>query len=192
MAVLIKLLVISVGIQLCILIMGKVIECVIRYLMKLSYRFIGKSLTNLIFNYITFIGVIHHEVSHILFAVVTGAKVRNVKLFKVVSQTNSLGSVSIITKGPRILRDLQSGLVAIAPMITGIISIYIGLRSLTGKTSLVEEISILYIVLSIFIHMMLSDADIKAYKNSCISITIIIWIILYLVYMVEIKYNILI
>lgn len=66
-----------------------------------------------------FIGVVHHELSHALFAVLTGAKLKKVRLFKLNTKDGRLGYVEFIPRGRKLSQLLQKGLTSIAPIIMG-------------------------------------------------------------------------
>ena len=114
-----------------------------------------------IINYGTIPGVMHHELSHALFAFLTGAKVTEIKLFKLLSFDGTLGSVSYQTRGGRILQGLQSFFSAIAPIPCGIVSsllLYVyALPHARGNIALV--ILVYYLIICIVLHMELSLLD---------------------------------
>lgn len=179
---------IVIGLELFSHIINYTIKCVINVL---SIIF-GSHITTFILNYVTFIGVIHHELSHMIFAFITGAKIVSFKLFKVFNHKDSLGTVKINPRGPYIIRGLQLGLSAIAPLITGIINVSLVVwYILSNNLSIVYIVALIYCIVSIVLHMTLSNADIDSYRKGRISIGLIIWIILFLGYKVEIVYNIL-
>ena len=115
----------------------------------------------IIINYCTIPGVIHHELSHALFAFLTGAKVTDVRLFKLLSFDGTLGSVSYQPRGGRLLQGLQNFFSAIAPIPCGIatsILLYVyALPHAGGNIALV--ILIYYLIICIVLHMELSIPD---------------------------------
>lgn len=84
-------------------------------------RSVGPKLAKFIDNYLTFIGVIHHESSHLIAALITGAKVVGFKLFKV--KDGTLGYVKVIPRGPFWLRAIQQALSGLAPILFGEITL---------------------------------------------------------------------
>ena len=143
-------------------------------------RFISMRLTMFIANRITFVGVVHHELSHAAFAVITGAEVSNINLFK--PNQNSLGSVSITPRGNFVIRSIQLMLSSIAPVITGCISLYLIFNYIFPlDLGVLLNIVKVYIALSILLHMEMSFADIKgAFKGLpvCFSIGFVVVLIL--------------
>lgn len=70
-----------------------------------------------------FLGVVHHELSHALFVVLTGAKLVKVKLFQLNTSDGRLGYVAYGTKGPFWVTGFQKGLISIAPVIMGCVTL---------------------------------------------------------------------
>lgn len=183
-------------VSVCIVIDLELLSYIINYTTKCIIKVLsiifGSHITTFILNYVTFVGVIHHELSHMIFAFITGAKIVSFKLFKIINHKDSLGTVKIVPRGPYIIRGLQLGLSAIAPLINGIISVNLMVwYILNNNLSIVCNITLIYCIVSIVLHMTLSNADIESYRKGRISIGLIIWIILFLGYKVEIVYNIL-
>ena len=112
---------------------------------------------------LTFIGVIHHEISHTLLAVLTGAKIKRFSLFNLTG--DKLGEVIITTRGPKLLQSIQLTASAFAPVICGVFSIYyIGRYSLIGELEGLKGLGEIFdtiFVMSIAYHMTLSKQDIK-------------------------------
>lgn len=72
---------------------------------------------------VTAIGVVHHELSHALFATLTGAKVDEIALFKQATEEDkSLGYVVVKYSTRPILGGIQQFFTAIAPVITALIT----------------------------------------------------------------------
>lgn len=87
-----------------------------------SYALVfGPKIAQFIDSRLTFIGVIHHELSHILLALLSGAKIADFELFKPNGRT--LGEVKIIPRGPIFLKAIQKSLSGMAPIICGMASV---------------------------------------------------------------------
>lgn len=182
-----KILVYSLSIQGVILGIGLIIQIFNDIVIKLGGKLIKVKLMLTLYNYISFIGVIHHELSHIIFALITGAKIKRFKLFRIKQTTDNLGTVIIIPRGPNIIRGLQLSLSAIAPIITGVLSVYyLYTYIIVVYNDLGVRVVAWYIIISILMHMNMSKADFKAYLNGVVSTILISWIILYLVYLVKV------
>lgn len=74
---------------------------------------------------ITAIGVIHHELSHLLVAIFTGARIDGVKLYKIFQKQDDevLGYVNYTPRGLYPFRCIQQTLIGIAPGIIGMVQI---------------------------------------------------------------------
>ena len=149
-----------------ILLVIPILGMTLGYLEKVIGNFIAKHMgvksALFIMNKLTFIGVVHHELSHALFAFISGAKIREINLFK--PQGNSLGSVQIVPRGNKILKSIQLTLTAIAPVITGLISMctIAYFVSINIEIMLVWQIILIaYLFISIFFHSTMSTADLK-------------------------------
>lgn len=112
-------------------------------------------------NRLTFIGVIHHELSHALLAFLTGAKIKSCKLFKM--ENNTLGHVDIVPRGPFIIRLLQQAMCGIAPVLCGGITLYVIYYFGFYKRGTFDYVSIILILLAMCIsyHMSMSKQDFK-------------------------------
>lgn len=74
---------------------------------------------------VTAIGVIHHELSHLLVAIFTGARIDGVKLYKIFQKQDDevLGYVNYTPRGLYPFRCIQQTLIGIAPGILGMVQI---------------------------------------------------------------------
>ena len=131
-----------------------------------------------VINYAFFPGVMLHELSHALLAVLTGAKVTEVALFKKVD--DSLGHVNFYNRGNKLLVALQNIFISSAPMFCGAGIVYgcFKLISIIPKGTLIWlKIILGYIGISMFFHMTMSTADIKVYIKGVPLFIVIIFII---------------
>lgn len=102
-----------------VIIIGMLIGAVRNLITKFIFRLTGnKKLTLLIMNYVTFPGTVIHELSHALFATMTGAKVTEISFFP---KGDTLGHVNYITNGGILAKRIQLSLTSCAPVITGLI-----------------------------------------------------------------------
>ncbi|MCR5128631.1 MAG: hypothetical protein K6B69_11090 [Lachnospiraceae bacterium] len=113
-------------------------------------------------NTLTFPGVCYHELSHALFAFITGAKVKKIVLYH--KEGNHLGYVEMIPRGPLPLKWMQMSFSACAPVITGLIGECVILwvfATLTLPTW--GYILCGFFFFCLLLHMEMSGADIKGY-----------------------------
>ena len=116
-----------------------------------------------IVNYLFFPGVMIHECAHALLALLTGAKVEEVALFR--KQGNSLGHVTYRNRGNAFLVMLQNVFISSAPMYVGAVVLLV-IRFVLGNDPemvLWGRSLLYYLGISVFCHMTMSTADIKIY-----------------------------
>ena len=116
-----------------------------------------------VINYLFFPGVMLHELSHALFAVLTGAKVTEVALFK--RSGESLGHVNFVNRGNMVIRALQNIFISAAPMFGGTAVILLCRYILMNVADLPVwgKVITIYIGVAMFFHMTMSKQDIKVY-----------------------------
>lgn len=128
-------------------------------------------------NYAFFPGVMIHELSHAFFAVITGAKITEVALFKV--EDGALGHVNFKNRGNIIVRALQNIFISCAPMLVGA-AVVIGCGlwlSVLPAGYIWLKIIIWYLMISMFFHMTMSPADIKVYIKGVPLFIVILFLI---------------
>lgn len=146
--------------------------------LMLSWLF-GKKAAFFIRNRLTFIGTVHHELAHALFATVSGAKVTKIELFKV--RGKQLGCVEFYPRGNAVIRAIQMTLASIAPVLCGALSLSVIFWIFTSFPLEIWQIIVLgYLFISIFFHMNMSTQDVKnAWKG--IPVILLIEYIVFLV-----------
>lgn len=127
-------------------------------------------------NYLTFPGVMHHELSHAVLGFITGAKITKINLFK--PRGTSLGNVQMIYRGPWLLRCIQGCLSAIGPVALGLVTcvltyVYI-LPTLTGASA---TILVYYLLFSIIMHMTMSPSDMFCFIKGVVGVYLIVLVI---------------
>ena len=97
---------ISTGIIILVVpLVGMLIDFINEEIGKAIARGAGVSVAWFVMNILTFVGTIHHELSHALYALITGAKVTNVEVFK--PKDDRLGCVEFIPRGNWFTKALQ-------------------------------------------------------------------------------------
>lgn len=133
-------------------------------------------IANIICNYITMPGVVHHELSHAVAAFIFGAKIKKIRILP---NKDSLGEVFIQPRGPKVLQALQLSMSAIAPMVFGSATLYCMFAwMLPYILSVPGKIIFYYFAISIFIHMTMSLTDIKRLLEGIIPTGLIVLIIM--------------
>lgn len=113
-------------------------------------------------NRVTFVGVIYHELSHALFAFLSGAKIRKISLYH--KEGNRLGYVKYTPRGIWLFRGLQMSLASCAPVVTGSFAMYWGYRLLTEASLSGWKLFLWgYLMISVLVHMDMSSEDLKVY-----------------------------
>lgn len=85
----------------------------------------GSGSAEVVEGYLTFPGVVYHELSHALFAMLSGARVKSISFKRRPlpdGSGNVLGSVNFSPRGNRVARSFQLALTGIAPLVTGIVA----------------------------------------------------------------------
>ena len=124
--------------------------------------FVDPWLVYVIVNYLFFPGVMLHELAHALFAVLTGAKVTELALFK--REGDTLGHVNASMRGNMFMIAIQRIFISSAPMFVGTgVVLLCRYLILTLTIPLWGKILIGYIGVAMFFHMTMSVEDIKIY-----------------------------
>ena len=143
---------------------------------KIIYRIlsiISPGFAFMVANYLTFPGVMHHELSHAFFGFITGAKIRKINLFK--PQGMSLGNVEIVYRGPWLFRCIQGCLSAVGPVVMGVItSVLTYIYVLPNIESASVTLLIYYLLFSIIMHMTMSPSDMICFLKGSIGVYIIV------------------
>ena len=130
-----------------------------------------------IVNYVMFPGVMIHELAHAFFAVITGAKITEVALFKV--EDGALGHVNFKNRGNVIVVALQNIFISSAPMFVGA-AVVVGcgiLLSVLPAGYIWLKIIIWYLMISMFFHMTMSPADISVYIKGVPLFIVILFVV---------------
>lgn len=155
-------LLITVGFPAAIILIGAVVSGVQQILMKVISAIFSSAFTFVLVNYLMFPGVMLHEISHAVAAVVTGAKLTEVALFK--PSGGSLGHVSYRARGPKVLQSIQRVMVSAAPVYLGGVYVYLFYYMATAVvSSLAIKVILGYLAFSMIFHMTMSFTDFKGF-----------------------------
>ncbi|MCR4793247.1 MAG: hypothetical protein K5871_10880 [Lachnospiraceae bacterium] len=145
-------------------VLGKIIDIFVVYIFGGILTLILRDRNRFVFfyNFLTIPGVVYHELSHALMAVITGARVDSVSLFE--PKDNQLGEVIFTPRGTVIMQAIQMSLVSCAPVITGIAGLtWSFYYVLNHPMSAWKWILMGYLMLCVFMHMTMSMQDIINY-----------------------------
>ena len=169
----------SLVLVLVIPIMGYIINVIKMLVIRMISKVLGQKFALFIANYLSFIGVVHHELSHALFGLITGAKIHKVSIFH--PEGDSLGKVEMSPRGNFIVRAVQLTMAAIAPVVMGTVTEYLLYRyAWPALAELWQKIILVYIMISVFLHMTMSNADIKNAVKGLPICFLIIFVVVYL------------
>lgn len=165
-------------IPICVFLLGLLIEFISQIIIQMLALFVGSHSAWLIVNRVLFIGTVHHELAHALFAFLTGAKVT--RIVPIRFHGKELGQVDFIPRGNILFRSLQQTMSAVAPVVCGcgtLSMLYFGI--LPFCTLAWQQIIVYVVGISILLHMNMSGQDIKvAWKGLPVCILILFLIFL--------------
>lgn len=155
-----------------------------RFIYNIMEKLFGYKVTDFIFTKLTVIGIIHHEMSHLIIGLLLGCKLLNKKLYNESSSTSRyLGYIEFLMSRNVFVNSIQCYLVPTAPLVIGVFSL-LSLSYILVSFDLIIFVSILikFVMISIFLHMFMSVQDIKIMFDSPIyNISNVILPILYTV-----------
>lgn len=170
-------LIIAVLLPFVIIAVGYFIELVQESLILGLGMMLAPKAATAIVNYAFFPGVMIHEMAHAFLAVITGAEITEVALFKHVDE--SLGHVNFRNRGNIVLVALQNIFTSSAPMFVGAVVVYgcFYWIHILGSGMLWLKIILGYVGVSMFFHMTMSKADIKVYMKGIPLFIVILFIV---------------
>ena len=163
--------------------LGFVVEFIVTIAYKIVAKIFGEKFALVLFDYTTFLGVFHHELSHALLAIMSGAQVIKVVLFQ--PKDNRLGYVTFKTRGSAFASSIQNTMIATAPVVCGCISLHF-LFSFLQSQELEKWLVIIiwYLIVSIVIHMSMSTEDFRIMWKG---LPVFFFIVLFLVSILDIR-----
>lgn len=143
-------------------------------LCRLTGNLVGGKGAYLILNYLTFVGVIHHELSHALFALLTGAHVTEVAIFQ--PSGNSLGHVNYATRGGIPFSSLQHYFTAVGPVVMGTVTSVLIMYGMTVWRNPLMLILFAYLLFSVLVHATMSPPDVLNMLRGILPVFILVLI----------------
>ena len=144
---------------LLVVIFGITINLLTKFIVIILSKLLGVKFAFIFSNYLTWPGVVHHELSHALIAFLTGAIVKKIVVFP---KGDSLGHINFIPRGNIFFRSIQTSLTAIAPPALGIVSLFlISIYVFPNCKVWWDYLLTGYVFISIALHMKLSKKNCK-------------------------------
>ena len=153
----------AVAVPVLIIVVGYALNLLQIGIAELLALFLDPWWVEMIVNTVFFPGVMLHELSHALMALITGAKLTEVKLFK--KEGRSLGHIAFRPRGTKIMISIQEVFISSAPMYFGAMIVFASfkLMLLISWSAWLLKIFMGYIMASMFFHMTMSRQDIKVF-----------------------------
>ena len=165
-------------ITLIIPIWGLLIYLLNRLIYAILKKLTSTNIAIFIVNWLTVPGVIHHELSHALVALFSGAEITEFRPFWPDKETGSLGHVNFIARGAFLLRAFQMPFVSAAPVIMGTVSTILLTAYLKQGVPSAWLIPLtFYLIFSIVIHASMSIDDVKVMLRGIWVQLIAAWVI---------------
>lgn len=171
-----------------IVLLQSIINVVVGAVTTVLQRLFGTKVAMFIMNRCMFLGVIHHELSHILFAILTGARVVDFSLFH--PKGDKLGYVNYQLRGDAYIQSIQCCLTSTAPLIMSLFTCFtLYYVVLDYCTKGWQRGIVIYAIVSILLNSRMSKQDIQSCKGRIVvcvcTATIAIFIITLVVYSVR-------
>ena len=132
---------------------------------KILSMFFGNGFASFFCDRITFIGTVLHELSHALFATLTGAKVTKISIMDFF-QGGQLGHVEFVTRGNLIIRSIQLVFASCAPVLVGVFALIMIFPLIKAKdVPMPIRILAIYAFISILNHTSMSGQDLALYMK---------------------------
>lgn len=146
-----------------VLIIGHAVNSLESFQMRCLRKFFSRRAVIIICNYLTFVGIVIHELSHAFMAWAMGAKITEIRVFEI-RNDGRLGHVNFRATGSKTHQRLQCTFVSCAPVLFGVLLIYLLVKSVfSGMLSPIWQLIGWYYIISIADHMSMSSVDIKMY-----------------------------
>lgn len=147
---------------------------------RLIRRFKGHKFAVNFCNYLTFPGVILHELSHALLVKLSGGKITKMRIFWP-DKSGRLGYVNFVTRGSFFKQRLQLVCASCAPVLMGYLYLYtLYYVLLVCNLPWYGIAFVVYVMISIFNHMSMSKADLEIYIKGSVFLFPVLTIVLFL------------
>lgn len=179
--------IISISIILSVIIIGALIEKLEILQIRLLTQAFNAKVACLIVNRLTFVGTIIHEYSHAFFAMLSGAKVTEIRCFDI-GKGDQLGHCSFYTQGSKLQQMMQLTLTSCAPVVMGLLFETILIKFILPlDMNIGLRIFVWYCIISIADHMTMSSVDIKNYCRGLVMLLPLLFAIVWVLRLLLIK-----
>ena len=153
-----------------VIIIGRLIDKLDNFLINKMASVTGRGIARFILNRVLFMGTVFHELSHALFAKISGAKVTKIRCFVLFSK-DTLGYVSFTPQGNPASQAMQSCLTSCAPVLTAFVTVPLfSYLALTYSGGFLWNLVFGYCAISALCHASMSDVDLDLYKKGAICV----------------------
>ena len=157
--------ILTVLIMMSVVLVGRVVSKFDIFLIEKMSSVSGKKLARFIINRVMIAGVVFHELSHALFAKLTGARVTKIK-FLVLFSKDTLGSVTFTPVGNKAQQSIQLCLASCAPVLMAFIAVPLFvILAVFVDIGFVWRVLFAYLAISVLCHASMSSADLNLYKT---------------------------
>lgn len=128
---------------------------------------IGQDAAFAVMNWLTFPGVMAHELAHAIVARISGARVDEVRLFRPAG--DSLGYVRFTCRGSARSMAFQAAAASCAPVLMGFVTIRL-LAALAASFPAYWQVRVIayHAAFSTAVHMTMSPQDLSNYRRGCV------------------------
>ena len=172
-------------IMVSVIIVGFFVDLIDTVVFSLFKRLLGLKGAIIICRYLTFPGIMLHELAHALFIIITGGRIKSICLLSRLKE-GGVGQVQFWAVGSRRRQAVQLALSSCAPVLMGFIEETILLILLLYfKIPFPFSIMLWYMVFTIGVHMSMSREDLKCYLKGWMYILPVMFLfILFVQYLV--------
>lgn len=164
-----------------VIIVGAIMNLIERLQLNLLTKILGIGPALFICNYFTIAGTIIHECAHALFAICSGAKVKEISFLDL--KGDSLGHVTYVVRGPFFMKAIQHSLCACAPVFVGLVCELIIINQIFYENYPIwGQVILWYLAISVIDHMSMSPIDIIHYFQG-------IWAVIPIVFTIILGYG---
>lgn len=158
-------------------VIGSIVRKFAEFQIRILSKLVGSKFAEFICNRLLFLGTVTHELSHALFAVLSGAKIVKIRCLTLFSK-DTLGYVSFITMGKPVKKSFQLAFIGCAPTVMGCIILWqLISRWQFFAVNFPVQLFLIYFGISVVDHMSMSLSDVHNYKKGCLLLFLLLFIL---------------